>query len=188
MMHNGNTYPPVQVTNIFEHLREGMEVGPSDIVGANEGLHVKGAFKKDQIIGVYEGIVVAETEGDYILEIGDDKRKTIRVDADPNVTARMSIFGKMNENFDGERYNAELGEDGFVRLLRDCSNEELFTKYGPKYKWDSLKTKALHNLVDEVEKRFPTMKYRISRCWTKKYWSLTAASRCGLGNWLRVGA
>jgi acetyl-CoA C-acetyltransferase len=31
-----------------------------------------------------------------------------------------------NGNFDDEKYNAELGEDGFIRALRD---EELFTKY-----------------------------------------------------------
>jgi hypothetical protein len=86
----------------------------------------------------------------------------------------------MNENFDRESYNAELVEDGFIRLLRDCNNEELFTKYGPKYSWVSLKTKALQNLVDEVEKRFPTMKNRISRIWTT-----ILESNCSLEMWVR---
>jgi hypothetical protein len=87
------------------------------------------------------------------------------IDADPIKTTRISFFGKMNENFDNEKYNTELGEDGLIRALRDCCDEELFTKYGPKYNWDSLKTRALHNLVDEVNKLFPTMKGYISRDW-----------------------
>ena len=161
--HNGGTYPPEAVTNIFEHLREEMEIKSSSIIGADEGLHINGSVKKDQIIGVYEGVVVSETEGDYVLEIGDGGKRKMWIDADPIKTARISFFGKMNENFDNEKYNTELGEDGFIRALRDCCDEELFTKYGPKYNWDSLKTRALHNLVDEVNKRFPTMKGYINR-------------------------
>jgi len=82
--------------------------------------------------------------------------------------------------FDGERYNTELGEDGFIRLLRDCKDEELFTKYGPKYGWVSLKTEALHNLVDEVERRFPKMRNRISRSWTS-----ILESNCSLEIWVK---
>ena len=74
---------------------------------------------------------MAETEGDYVLEIGVRNKKWIN--ADPRKTKRVSFFGKMNENFDDEKYNAELGEDGLIRALRNCEDKELFTKYGPKY-------------------------------------------------------
>jgi hypothetical protein len=177
---NGTTYPPVVVTNIFEHLRAGMTTRPSAIAGAGDGLHIGRAVKKDQIIGVYEGIVVAEAEGEYVLEIGNGKKRTIWVDADPRITPRLSVFGMMNESFDEEKYNAELGEDGFIRALRDCSDEELFTKYGPKYNWDPIKTRALHKLIDEVEERFPTMRGRISRSW-----SSILESSCNLEMWVR---
>ena len=73
-----------------------MEVKPSIISEAGDGLHIKGKLKKDQIIGVYEGAVVTEMEGDYILEIGKDKKGKIWVDADPVKTMRLSVFGKMN--------------------------------------------------------------------------------------------
>ena len=38
--HKGSSYPPVEVANIFEHLRDLMEVGPSEIPGADDGLHI----------------------------------------------------------------------------------------------------------------------------------------------------
>jgi hypothetical protein len=102
------------------------------------------------------------------------------VDADPNKTARTSFFGKMKEIFDEGKFNAELGEDGFIRTLRDCSDEELFTKYGPKYNWDSLKTNALHKLVDEIDESFPTMRGQISRDWQS-----ILESNCDLELWVR---
>jgi hypothetical protein len=90
--HAGNSYPPVDGSNIFEHLRNSMEVKPSSIPGAEDGLHIKGKLKKDQIIGVYEGSVITETEGDYILEIGKGRKGKLWVDADPGKTARLSVF------------------------------------------------------------------------------------------------
>ena len=53
----------MEISNIFEHLREVMEVRPSSITGADEGLHINGAVKKDQIIGINEGTIVSEVEG-----------------------------------------------------------------------------------------------------------------------------
>jgi hypothetical protein len=102
------------------------------------------------------------------------------VDADPNKTARLSVFGKMNESFDDEKYNAELGEDGFIRVLRDCCDEELFTKYGSKYNWDALKERALRRLVDDVNERFPTMRGHIIRSW-----GAIMESTCSLDTWVR---
>jgi hypothetical protein len=80
-----DTYPPVDVANVFEHLRGSLEVKPSGIPGAGDGLHIKGKLKKDQILGVYEGVVIAESEGDYILEIEKGRKGKIWVDADPRL-------------------------------------------------------------------------------------------------------
>ena len=107
-------------------------------------------MKKDQIVGIYEGLVVDETEGDYILELNDVEGQKKWVDADTARTWRVSIFGKMNEDLHEGRFNAEIGEEGLIRLTKDCRNEELFTKYGDKYNWDSVKQKALLGAIYKI--------------------------------------
>ena len=42
----------------------------------------------------------------------------IWVDADPKLGDRVSLFGKMNEDLHTVKYNAEIGEDGFIRILK----------------------------------------------------------------------
>ena len=129
----GSQYPPREVTNMFEHLRDNLEVRASGIEGAGEGLFVGNeTMRKNQIVGVYEGRITQEAEGPYVLELTNDEGKRW-IDADPKKTDRISIFGKMNEDLHEGRYNAEISEDGFIKLIRDCKNEELFTKYGEKF-------------------------------------------------------
>jgi hypothetical protein len=178
--HIGKAYPPRSVSNIFEHLREEMYIETSGICGAGDGLHIKSTFVKGQIVGVYEGIEVEETDGDYVLEIERGGNGVRWINADPAVTDRVSIFGKMNEDLHEGEYNAEIGEDGFIKMLTDCTNGELLTRYGPKYNWDQLKQKALLGLVNEVEKIFPSMRSKIMRSWVD-----VKASSCALHTWVR---
>ena len=73
----------------------------------------------------------------------------------------------MNEDLHRNRYNAQIGEDGFIRILEDCEDEELFTKYLKKdYDWDPLKGMALNGLVDEIELTFPELTGAVTRMWT----------------------
>ena len=65
--HMGLTYPPKCVANMFEHLRDELHTEASDIVGAGDGLFTGTPLVKNQIVGVYEGIEVNETEGEYVL-------------------------------------------------------------------------------------------------------------------------
>jgi hypothetical protein len=65
-------------------------------------------FIKDEIIGAYEGDIIEETEGPYVLKITREGAPDIWVDADPNLGKRISIFGKMNMDLHKGRYNAEL--------------------------------------------------------------------------------
>ena len=66
-----------------------------------------------------------------------------------------------------KRYNAEIGEDGFIRILEDCEDEELFTKYLKKdFDWDLLEKMALNWLVDEIELTFPGLTGTVTRMWT----------------------
>ena len=70
------------------------------------------------------------------------------------------MFGKMNEDLHQGEYNAEIGEDGFIRMLSNCDSGELLTRYGPKYNWDALKQKALLGLTAEVGNLFPSMQVK----------------------------
>ena len=71
-----------------------MYIETSGICGAGDGLHIKSTFIKGQIVGVYEGIEVGETDGDYVLEIKRGRNGVRWINADPSVTDRVSIFGK----------------------------------------------------------------------------------------------
>ena len=49
----GSQYPPREVTNMFEHLRDNLEVRASGIEGAGEGLFVGNeTMRKNQIVGL----------------------------------------------------------------------------------------------------------------------------------------
>jgi hypothetical protein len=65
------TYPPKEVKQFFEHIRPSLHISKSENPMAGEGLMVKNGrgFVKDEIIGAYEGIIVEEKEGPYILKI-----------------------------------------------------------------------------------------------------------------------
>ena len=178
--HRGPTYPPRCVSNMFEHLREDLHIGSSDIVGAGEGLFTGTPLVKGQIVGVYEGVEIDEAEGDYVLEIAEGRRGLRWVNADPARTDRVSIFRKMNEDLREGRYNAEIREDRFIKILTDCNAEELFTRYGPKYNWDSQKHKALQGLVEETDRLFPSMRGKILRDW-----GAIKESSCALQVWVR---
>ena len=178
--HKGPTYPSECVTNIFEHLREEMHTDVSGISGAGDGLFIRTSLIKNQIVGVYEGVEVDETEGDYILEIEGGKRGLRWINADPTKTDRISMFDKMNEDLHQGEYNAKIGEDGFIRMLSDCDSGELLTRYGPKYNWDALKQKSLLALAAEVGVLFPSMHGKIL-----EDWKLVKESTCALQNWVR---
>jgi hypothetical protein len=94
----GLSYPPKCVTNIFDHLRKGLHTEASDIAGAGDGLFTGTPLFKNQIVGVYEGIEVNETEGEYVLEIAGGRKGLRWINADPSKTERVSMFGKMNED------------------------------------------------------------------------------------------
>jgi hypothetical protein len=155
-----------EVRRRFEHLKEYMSVAPSERKGAEDGLRLTGGrlFLTDEIIGVYEGIVTEEPTGDYVLEVGVGPDKKY-VDADPNKTGSVSIFGKMNEDLSRGEYNAELGEDGFIRIIHDCMDVELFTRYGNRYNWDKLKECSHRNLREDIEERFPNQISKIPLSW-----------------------
>jgi hypothetical protein len=161
----GDLYPPREVANIFEHLRDDFEIRDSGIKGAGQGLYVGEKMKtKGQVVGVYEGLVVAEKDGGYILEIGSGKERRW-VDAGSSKLARTSIFGKMNEDLHTGRYNAQIGEEGFITMLEDCRNTELFTKYGKEYNWDALKTTSFDDLREELMVLFPGKVNLVARRW-----------------------
>ena len=71
----------------------------------------------------------------------------------------------MNMDLHEGKYNAELGEDGFIKILRDCEEEELYTKYYEKYNWDDLKQKVLTSLKEELKDKFPGHSDLISTRW-----------------------
>ena len=151
------TYPPEEVKQFFEHVRQSLHICKSANPVAGEGLMVKRGrgFVKGEIIGAYEGTIVEEREGPYVLKITRDGAPDIWVDADPKQGDRVSIFGKMNMNLHEDKYNAEMGEDGFIKILVDCEDEELYTKYYDKYNWDELKQRVLTSLKEELKFKFP---------------------------------
>jgi hypothetical protein len=160
-------YPPRMVSNQFEHLRQFMSIEPSEYEKAGDGLYVRGErrFIRDEIIGVYEGVITDDTDRPYVLGITRENQETIYVDADPAKNGKTSVFGKMNEDLHKGRYNAELGEDGFIRILEDCEDEELFTRYWNKYNWDSLKQESLAALHMEVSTEIPGMEKLVTTNW-----------------------
>ena len=162
----GNQYPPRMVSNRFEHLRQFMSIEPSEYDQAGDGLFARGKrFIRDEIVGVYEGFVTTDTDQPYVLGIARKDQETLYVDADPNKGKRISLFGKMNEDLHRGRYNAELGEDGFIRILEDCEDEELFTRYWGKYNWDFLKQRSLAALHKEISTELPGMEKLVTANW-----------------------
>ena len=119
-------YPPDEVKKRFDHLRGFLAVGPSTCKRAGNGARLTGdrVFIKDEIIGVYGGLITDKPEGDFVLEIKNGKMSKF-VDADPRKSGGYSFFGMMNEDLNEGEYNAELGEDGFIRILKECKNVEL---------------------------------------------------------------
>ena len=73
----------------------------------------------------------------------------------------------MNEDLHSGRYNAEIGEDGFIKIIEECEEEELFTRYGSKYNWDAIKQKALTGLKIDIKKLFPEHENRITSEWSE---------------------
>ena len=122
-------------------------------------------FIRDEIVGVYEGFTTTDTDRPYVLGITRKDQETLYVDADPNKGKRISLFGKMNEDLHRGRYNAELGEDGFIRILEDCEDEELFTRYWGKYNWDFLKQRSLAALHKEISTELPGMEKLVTANW-----------------------
>lgn len=69
-------YPPQEVTNYFEHLRQHLFIEHSDNQNAGERVTTRGRrFIKDEIVGVYEGEVIPEKDGVYVLMM---KRMALR--------------------------------------------------------------------------------------------------------------
>ena len=66
----------------------------------------------------------------------------------------------------GDRYNAELGEDGFIKILEDCGEEELYTRYSSRYNWDELKQRVLTSLKEEIKVKFPGYSDLIPSGWS----------------------
>jgi hypothetical protein len=177
-----NKYPPQTVKNYFEHLRQYIEIEPSVNLNAGEGVMTRGRrFIKDEIIGVYEGDVVKERDGEYILMMKREGAANVWIDADPKLGDRVSLFGKMNEDLHTVRYNAEIGEDGFIRILEDTEDEELFTRYWKtNYDWDDLKQRTLISLVEEIEETFPGLAGLIPRSW-----KLLKVDKLHLNKWIK---
>ena len=73
----------------------------------------------------------------------------------------------MNEDLHRGRCNAEIGADGFIKIIEECEEEELFTRYGSKYNWDSIKQKALTGLITDIVNLFPGHESRITPEWSE---------------------
>ena len=86
----------------------------------------------------------------------------------------------MNDDLHEGRYNAEISEDGFIRLIRDCRNEELFTRYGEKYNWDNIKQRSLTGLSDELSNLFPG-----SSRWIRREWGELRSSNRAVDKWIK---
>jgi hypothetical protein len=157
-----------------------MKVGPSTCKRAGNGAHLVGdrLFVKDEIVGVYGGVLTSKPVGKYVLEIKNGRMPKF-VDADPLKAGGSSFFGMMNEDLNEGEYNAELGEDGFIRILKECRNVELFTRYGPCYNWDALKQQSLDGLVEDLRAKFPTVTSQIPAVW-----ALLCGDRSPLHRWI----
>ena len=64
------TYPPKEVEDKFRY-EECLKPGKSTIKGAGDGLHARGKRRliKGEIVGVYGGNIIDESDGQYTLEI-----------------------------------------------------------------------------------------------------------------------
>ena len=162
------TYPPKGVEDRFMHMEEWLKPEKSTIEGAGDGLHARGKrrLKKGEIVGVYGGNIIGESDGQYTLEISREGKGSIWVDAQLG-HGRYNKFGMMNEDLHRGRCNAEIGADGFIKIIEECEEEELFTRYGSKYNWDSIKQKALTGLITDIVNLFPGHESRITPEWSE---------------------
>jgi hypothetical protein len=76
------TYPPKEVEDKFRY-EECLKPGKSTIEGAGDGLHARGKrrLKIGEIVGVYGGNIIGESDGQYTLEISRGGKSSIWVDA-----------------------------------------------------------------------------------------------------------
>ena len=164
-------------------MRGFLAVGPSTCKRAGNGARLTGdrVFIKDEIIGVYGGLITDKPEVDFVLEIKNGKMSKF-VDADPRKVGGYSFFGMMNEDLNEGEYNAELGEDGFIRILEECKNVELFTRYGSCYNWDAIKQQALDGLIAKLRLKFPEHASLIPTDW-----STMTKDRSHLSRWVKRG-
>ena len=154
---DGGLYPGEEVRYFFREYEGMLEIKES-MVASWAGVRVDGLFArvhliKGEVIGVYSGRVT-ETGGAYTVDVASKGKSNIPVDAcldDGSVT----MFGRMNEDIHGGEYNCELGYNGVIMTLRDIRpGEELLTRYGALYNWDSLKNRALAELGKEFRGKF----------------------------------
>jgi len=114
------TYPPKEVEDRFMHMEEWLKPEKSTIEGAGDGLHARGKrrLKKGEIVGVYGGNIIGESDGQYTLEISREGKGSIWVDAQLG-QGKYNKFGMMNEDLHRGRYSAEIGEDGFIKIIEE---------------------------------------------------------------------
>ena len=81
-------YPPKEVEDKFSHMDALLKGEICTIKGAGDGLHTRGKRRliKGEIVGVYGGHIIGESDGQYTLEISRGGKKSIWVDAQLGLT------------------------------------------------------------------------------------------------------
>ena len=118
-----------------------LEVKPSQIVGAGDGLYTKKGIFAHDFIGTYTGPKQLIRDFQFVHTNYDAPRKdyTIQVYEAGNwyeVDGRHCIFGKINDdlNDDYGGNNVEIDDKGDIYASEDIApGEELFLSYGDDY-------------------------------------------------------
>ena len=118
---DGTQYPPPGTNEVFNGVICRMRVGPSKISGRGTFL-VKGTLKKNELLGIYEGIRTL-LRGPYVMDMfkGTDLKS---IDGDPKALGCESPFGMMNEDLYGGVPNVEVLPSGMFRAVRDIAEGE----------------------------------------------------------------
>jgi len=151
--YGGGVYPGDKWTNVGRG--QGMLVvrkgGVASWAGErNEGIFLEGGkISRGEVIGIYGGRVVEE-EGLYVLEMRQNGGRKIRVDGTYDGSKR-TIFGMLNEDIHGGRWNVLIGEMGVMIAREDIAEgDELLTCYGKGYDWDDIKEGAKNGAIGQI--------------------------------------